>query len=122
MTDRTVNDADTRSSRSFPLWWLPGASMIRVGRWHLGALVLAVGALSWLPAMRARQGMRLREGFITVALFWTVLGIAGSLPLILADRDEFGIDRDRLLDTLTTIREEEAEGAEEVTRLMEARE
>ena len=34
----------------------------------------------------------------------------------------FGIDRERLLDTLSTIRAEEAEGAEEVTRLMEARE
>jgi hypothetical protein len=31
----------------------------------------------------------------------------------------FGIDRDRLLDTLAAIREEEAEGVEEVTRLME---
>jgi len=31
----------------------------------------------------------------------------------------FGIDRDRLLDVLRGIREEEAEGVEEVTRLME---
>ncbi|QLH79464.1 ferritin-like domain-containing protein [Halosimplex rubrum] len=34
---------------------------------------------------------------------------------------QFGIDRDRLLDTLAAIREEEAEGAEEVTELMEER-
>jgi rubrerythrin len=34
---------------------------------------------------------------------------------------QFGIDRDRLLDTLATIREEEAEGVEEVTELMEER-
>ncbi|WP_135362969.1 ferritin-like domain-containing protein [Halosimplex halophilum] len=34
---------------------------------------------------------------------------------------EFGIDRDRLLDTLAAIREEEAEGVEEVTELMEER-
>ena len=33
----------------------------------------------------------------------------------------FGIDRERLVGTLSTIREEEADGAEEVTRLMEAR-
>ncbi|MFB6140132.1 MAG: ferritin-like domain-containing protein [Halosimplex sp.] len=33
----------------------------------------------------------------------------------------FGIDRDRLLDTLATIREEEAEGVEEVAALMEDR-
>lgn len=35
---------------------------------------------------------------------------------------EFGLDRDRLLATLTEIREEEAEGVEEVTAVMEARE
>ena len=34
----------------------------------------------------------------------------------------FGIDRDRLLDTLVDIREEEAEGVEAVTRVMERRE
>ena len=34
---------------------------------------------------------------------------------------EFGIDRDRLLDTLAAIREEEAEGVEEVAKLMEDR-
>ena len=33
----------------------------------------------------------------------------------------FGIDRNRLLQTLEEIREEEAEGAEEVTQLMEER-
>jgi hypothetical protein len=33
----------------------------------------------------------------------------------------FGIDRDRLLETLADIREEEAEGVEDVTRLMEDR-
>ncbi|MFB6205290.1 MAG: ferritin-like domain-containing protein [Haloglomus sp.] len=33
----------------------------------------------------------------------------------------FSIDRDRLLETLGEIREDEAEGVEEVTRLMEAR-
>jgi rubrerythrin len=33
----------------------------------------------------------------------------------------FGVDRDRLLETLTAIREEEAEGVEEVTQLMENR-
>ena len=50
-----------------------------------GGILLTAGFLVWLPACRARQGLRLREGFITVALFWTVLGIAGSLPLIIAD-------------------------------------
>jgi len=34
---------------------------------------------------------------------------------------EFGVEHDRLLETLRLIREEEAEGVEEVTELMEAR-
>jgi hypothetical protein len=34
---------------------------------------------------------------------------------------ELSIDRDRLIETLATIREEEAEGVEEVTQLMETR-
>ena len=48
------------------------------------AIILALGLAVWLPACRARQGLRLREGFIVVAMFWTVLGLAGSLPLILS--------------------------------------
>ena len=48
-------------------------------------LTLVLGLLVWLPACRARRGLRLREGFIVVALFWTVLGLAGSVPLLLAD-------------------------------------
>jgi len=38
-----------------------------------------------------------------------------------ASETGFSIDRDRLLDTLRLIREEEAEGVEDVTELMEAR-
>ena len=34
---------------------------------------------------------------------------------------DFGVDRERVLETLRTIREEEAEGVEDVTRLMEER-
>ena len=34
----------------------------------------------------------------------------------------FGVDRERLIETLASIREEEAEGVEEVTELMERRE
>ncbi|MDS0281165.1 ferritin-like domain-containing protein [Haloarcula onubensis] len=38
-----------------------------------------------------------------------------------ASETDFGIDREQLLDVLSTIREEEAEGVEDVTELMEAR-
>lgn len=48
------------------------------------AILLGIGFAIWLPACRSRQGLRLREGFIVVALFWSVLGLAGALPLYLA--------------------------------------
>ncbi|MBV0923649.1 MULTISPECIES: ferritin-like domain-containing protein [Haloarcula] len=43
------------------------------------------------------------------------------IEAIEASEVSFNVDRDRLLDVLRTIREEEAEGAEEVTTLMEER-
>jgi rubrerythrin len=41
------------------------------------------------------------------------------IEAVAASDAEFGLDRERLLDTLESIREEEAEGVEEVTKLME---
>ncbi|MGD8309916.1 MAG: TrkH family potassium uptake protein, partial [Chromatiales bacterium] len=48
-------------------------------------LIFAIGLLFWLPARTTRQELRIRDGFIVVVLFWTVLGISGSLPLMLSD-------------------------------------
>ena len=44
------------------------------------------------------------------------------IEAIKASDADFGLDREQLLATLKTIREEEAEGVEEVTAVMEARE
>ncbi len=49
------------------------------------AVTLSLGAMIWYPVRRAREEMRLRDGFIVVALFWIVLGIFGALPLWLSD-------------------------------------
>ncbi|MBK1700971.1 TrkH family potassium uptake protein [Thiococcus pfennigii] len=46
------------------------------------ATILAVGLAAWLPVARHRRELRLRDGFLVVALFWTVLGLGGSLPLV----------------------------------------
>jgi len=51
-----------------------------------GAMIALAGAALWLPVCRAPGGLRLREGFIVVALFWSVLGTAGALPLFLAQQ------------------------------------
>ncbi|MFW5969836.1 MAG: potassium transporter TrkG, partial [Halofilum sp. (in: g-proteobacteria)] len=54
-------------------------------------IILLLGIAIWLPASRARQGLRLREGFIVVALFWTALGLAGALPLILSTATDLSV-------------------------------
>jgi trk system potassium uptake protein TrkH len=48
-------------------------------------LTLAAGALIWLPVHRSRKDLRLRDGFLVVAAFWTVLGAFGAAPLYFAD-------------------------------------
>ena len=48
-------------------------------------LTLAAGFLIWLPVHRSRKDLRLRDGFLVVAAFWTVLGAFGAAPLYFAD-------------------------------------
>jgi trk system potassium uptake protein TrkH len=49
------------------------------------ALTFMSGVLIWLPARRVRREMRLRDGFLVVAAFWSVLGTFGAAPLYLSD-------------------------------------
>jgi len=52
------------------------------------AITLCAGLLIWIPVRRVHREMRIRDGFIVVALFWSALGLAGALPLALADSVE----------------------------------
>lgn len=45
------------------------------------ALTLVTGIVLWYPVHRVRKDLRLRDGFLVVVLFWTVLGLFGALPL-----------------------------------------
>ena len=47
-------------------------------------VILTAGFLLYFPARRHRKELRLRDGFLVVVLFWSVLGIAGGLPLYLS--------------------------------------
>ena len=49
------------------------------------ALTLVCGLLTWLPVRGLTREMRLRDGFLVVASFWTVLGTFGAAPLYFAD-------------------------------------
>lgn len=53
--------------------------------------LLAVGAVIWWPVRRQRRDLRLRDGFLVVALFWVVLGLAGAAPLVLSDQPEMSL-------------------------------
>ena len=47
------------------------------------ALTLCTGLLIWLPVKSNRRDLRLRDGFMVVVMFWTVLGLFGSLPFMI---------------------------------------
>jgi len=46
---------------------------------------LTLGLLLWLPVRKKKQELRLRDGFLVVVLFWTVLGLSGAIPFTLAE-------------------------------------
>jgi trk system potassium uptake protein TrkH len=48
-------------------------------------LTLFAGMVIWFPVRQVRKDLRLRDGFLVVASFWTVLGTFGALPFYLAD-------------------------------------
>ncbi len=48
-------------------------------------LTLSAGVLIWLPVSRSRKDLRLRDGFLVVAAFWTVLGSFGAAPMYFSD-------------------------------------
>ena len=54
------------------------------------AWLLAVGGVLWWPVRRDRRDLRLRDGFVVVTLFWTVLGVAGAVPLYISPQPDIG--------------------------------
>lgn len=48
-------------------------------------LILLAGLGLWLPLQQKKQVLHTRDGFVVAVLFWSVLALAGSLPLYLAD-------------------------------------
>ena len=47
-------------------------------------IILVSGFALFLPVRKQSKELRLRDGFLVVVLFWTVLGVAGGLPLYLS--------------------------------------
>jgi len=48
-------------------------------------LTVSAGLIVWFPVRKQQKDLRLRDGFLVVASFWTVLGTFGAAPLFLSD-------------------------------------
>lgn len=55
------------------------------------AITVAVGAAAYYPVRRVRAELKLRDGFLVVVAFWTVLGLFGAIPLALGLPDRLTI-------------------------------
>ncbi len=65
------------------------------GGWRVFAesfgVILGAGLVLWWPVRYEKEELRLRDGFLIVALFWIVLGVFGAAPFLLADTLELSI-------------------------------
>ncbi|WP_028487368.1 TrkH family potassium uptake protein [Thiomicrorhabdus chilensis] len=43
--------------------------------------VLLLGLVLWYPIRNHKQDLKIRDGFLVVVMFWSVLGLVGALPL-----------------------------------------
>ncbi|MCA1773047.1 MAG: TrkH family potassium uptake protein [Halomonas sp.] len=82
----------------FSLTMLPPmliSAWFRDGVWEAFMLAMAItvstGLLLYLPNRRAHKELRVRDGFIIAAMFWTVLALFGSLPLMLFGEEALGL-------------------------------
>lgn len=48
-------------------------------------LLFIIGIVMWFPVRSQKRELRLREGFLVVVLFWAVLGVSGSAPLLFSN-------------------------------------
>ena len=46
---------------------------------------MLLGLALWLPFFRQRAELQVRDGFLVVTLFWSVLGVIGALPMLISD-------------------------------------
>ncbi len=54
-------------------------------------ITLITGLVLWYPVRKFQDDLRLRDGFLIVVLFWTVLGAFGALPLLFSQSLTLGI-------------------------------
>lgn len=55
------------------------------------AITLIGGLILWLPFAKNKNELRIRDGFLITSLFWIVLSIFGSLPLLLSNAIDLSV-------------------------------
>jgi len=70
------------------LWYWDGAQLpFSIGFW--GIFLTGLGC--WYPVRYQKRELRLRDGFMVVVMFWTVLGLLGAVPFMLAEQPQMSI-------------------------------
>ncbi len=54
-------------------------------------LTFSTGLFAWIPVRQVRNELRMRDGFMVVVLFWTVLGLFGALPFAIGDNPNLSV-------------------------------
>jgi len=70
------------------LWYGDGAVYPFVAAF---VVTLIMGLIAWFPVRKVKMEVRLRGGFIIVAVFWLVLGLSGSLPFMLSENPHMSL-------------------------------
>ena len=52
---------------------------------------LVLGLFLWYPNRKEFQELKVRDGFVVVAMFWIVLGSVGSVPFLLSERPDLSL-------------------------------
>ncbi|MCK5722939.1 MAG: potassium transporter, partial [Gammaproteobacteria bacterium] len=55
------------------------------------AVTLITGIIAWLPVKNYKNELRLRDGFLIVVLFWTVLASFGAIPFVISTQIDISI-------------------------------
>lgn len=54
-------------------------------------VILATGLVLFTPVARLHRELRLRDGFVIVVLFWSVLSLSGAVPFMLSDEPHMSL-------------------------------
>ena len=60
------------------------------------------GLVLWFPVRNVHRELRIRDGFIVVVVLWVVLGLAGSIPFMLAEHPHLSFT-DAVFESLSAV-------------------